>query len=89
MMCEILCRVLNTLAIHSEVHGYEYTIFAYRLLITTRTSLITFRHFRQIKEEKTYLKLDHCCLLLHFFLQFIMSQTLSRSQLGLSYWQSC
>jgi hypothetical protein len=68
MMCEIRCRVVNTLVIYSDVHGYEYIIFAHRPPIMTRTSLITFRHFRQIKEENPYLKLGHCCVILHFSL---------------------
>ena len=52
MMCENTCRVVTTLAIYSEVHGYKYNLFAHRPPIMTSTSLLTFRPFRQIKEEK-------------------------------------
>jgi hypothetical protein len=88
-MCEISCRVVNNLAIYSEVHGYKYTLFVHRPPIMTRTSLIIFRHFRQIK-KKTYLKLGHCCVLLHFFSNILSHRHyIYRSQLGLSYWQRC
>jgi hypothetical protein len=52
-MCEIPCPVVNTLAIYSEVHGYEYTLFAHRPPIMTRSPSLHSDVSDQTKEEKT------------------------------------